>query len=122
MNINYKFRLLDFENYEIDFISNVNNRVLKHIFSKTIRKLKNKEDIQIDADLTKIKEFEVFDRFYPMLKMYISKPFNQVKDSCTEIEKIRLLDKEIKVCKFRKSEDEKSWDLLLTVKGEYVKI
>lgn len=116
----YDFKLLTPTEYLCIMTINTNNRLLKTIFSRSMVSLRRKHGIKLkdsinaNQEFNAINKFDVYPRFYNMLKILTGKSFKEIVEEVNK-DKIEIMDNHITHAEFIKNGEE--WQINIKVNG-----
>lgn len=118
--IDYKFRIMSEDDFEIELDMFTNNRAFKRMFSKMAGPLGRRinRDIDPNMDLSFVERIEVAKRTYPTIKNYIGKIIKDIERDCMRIEKVQFIDWVIHEVVCNKKKDG-NWIINVLIRGNY---
>lgn len=116
----YHLRIINPSDFELDLKLLVKNRLLKLIFLKSQKKLRRSKGVDVSGDTELIDRFDVDKRFLGLLKTMIGKVWNITRKKILVEDGFDLLDYYIDQAFFERRKD-RDWDVVLCLKGQYVR-
>ena len=117
LNYNWKIKYLNAFNYELNVSFELENNLVKHIFDKSLEKLKQSNN---DIDLNLVKRFDIPKKYYQSLKPIgnvIIKDLNNI----ILAKGFFIYSFEVKESFWEKTPDDlKKWIVNITYNGTYI--
>lgn len=116
--VDYDFKAKDQVDYELEFKLNIKNKLMNKVFVQTLKALKKKKKVDIQADLSKVKRFDVEPKFYMILNTALKK---QLYEAIGKIKKngIEILNHKVIRAHFERDEED-DWIIKTYFGGQYV--
>lgn len=121
MGFNYDFETLNPVDFKLILTSTVQNRLIKHIFFMTKKKIKKKTGIEVSGDLEVLEEFDVDPRFHKLLKTNIKKILKNIYDLFKKDSLVITYDYIQKASFIRDKKKPDIWLINIEVRGQYAK-
>lgn len=117
---NWKFKILDHENYDLIFCFSASNKYFTQLFNKTVGIMRKRLKKSISTPgVEDVKRIDVTPNFYNLLNVYLKKPFKLTAAEIAEKHGFKFLDFLVYTAYFVK--EDLSWKIYIKVSGLYTK-
>lgn len=118
MPIDYRFRVTGISDYEMTFLIPIRSKIFKKVYIKSLERLKKKLDKEIEGDIDLIKEFDIDEKFFNLVKTSIRSQIKQVKREVKK-DKIIVLNEKVTKAKYIRNQDNDDWICKIVIGGQY---
>ena len=115
----FDFECNDYTDYTMILTFEADSKLFNFLFDKSQEQLKKKKGIKVEGNLNVIEQFEVPDQYMPFINNFIKKPINITERDHLRPDGIELRSNKIHKAIFKNKG--KIWDIIITIKGQYIK-
>jgi len=116
---NFKFRCNDHTDYGMILIFKADNKLFNFLLKESSRKLKRKHNLNVNGNLEVIEQFELEDRYKPLINNFIKKPLRITEKKELNPDGIHLVSNKVDKTIYIKNGN--IWSIEVYIKGQYIK-